>query len=358
MPTDNDFLIAVLPGDGIGPEITAPCLELLDVVSKKTGGFSLTFNHLQGGAQSYLDNGIALPESSLNIAKQSDAILLAAMGLPDIRYPNGTEISPQVDLRMELGLYAGVRPIKTLANIPSVLKHPKAIDIDFILIRESTEGLFASYGKGEIDGDKEARDTLVITRKVSERLFGFSFELAHKRQQQGYSGGITCIDKANVLNSFAFFRSIFDQTAAKNQGVKADHLYVDAAALRFVQRPWDFNVLVTENMFGDILSDLGAGLIGGMGFAPSADIGDEHAVFQPSHGSAPDITGTNKANPTAMFLSAALMLDWLGDRNSCADCYHASQIIRTAVDTTFKNGLLPIEVGGGRKHRCTESRCY
>jgi 3-isopropylmalate dehydrogenase len=138
---------------------------------------------------------------------------------------------------------------------------------------------------------------------------------------------VTCVDKANVFRSMAFFRKIFDERAGKFPKLRAAHHYIDATALDLVRRPWDFDVLVTENMFGDILSDLGAALIGGMGFAPSADIGDDHAVFQPCHGSAPDIAGTGKANPTAMFLSAAMMLDWLGRRHRHDAALTASRLL-------------------------------
>ena len=169
-------------------------------------------------------------------------------------------------------------------------------------------------GKGVVT-DTEARETLVITRKTSERLFEFSFRLAERRKARGRPGALTCVDKANVFKAFAFFREMFDEAAKRHPDVKADRLYVDACSALLVKRPWDFDVMVMENMFGDILSDLAAGLIGGMGIAPSADIGDKHAVFQPCHGTAPDIMGQGKANPTAMILSAAMMLDWLADKH-------------------------------------------
>jgi len=157
---------------------------------------------------------------------------------------------------------------------------------------------------------------------------------------------VTCVDKANVFKAFAYFRKIFDEVAQLHPDVKADRLYVDACALMLVKRPWDFDVLVTENMFGDILSDLAAGLIGGMGMAPSADIGDSHAVFQPCHGTAPDIMGQGKANPTAMILSAAMMLDWLADISGIEGAAEAAQRIELAVDKVYASGLKPFEFGG------------
>jgi 3-isopropylmalate dehydrogenase len=274
------------------------------------------------------------------------------MGLPHIRYPDGTEIAPQLDLRVEFGLYAGVRPIRAIPGVPAVIAHPRAKDIDLIIVRESTEGLFSSRGRGIVENDREARDTLVITRATSERLFDFSFRLAQSRgggagAKRGLERRVTCVDKANVLPSMAFFRSIFLEAAARHPEIAADCMYVDATALRLVRAPWEFDVLVTENMFGDILSDLGAALMGGMGMAPSADVGDRYAVFQPCHGTAPDIAGRLVANPTAMFLSAAMMLEWLGSQYAVNACKLAGRELTEAVERAFRDGtLLPIELGG------------
>lgn len=351
MPSTNHLRIAVFPGDGIGPEVMGPCLDLVRDIVGRTGGFDLAFTELPAGAAHYRDTGMALPDASLRQAADADAILLGAMGLPAVRYEDGTEISPQLDLRIQFNLYAGVRPVRVVPGLPMPLADGRAEEIDFVIVRESTEGLFASRGAGTIDDDTIARDTMVITRPVSERLFDFSFRLAQQRRDKkpanDRSARVTCVDKANVFRSFAFFRKIFDERATHFPDIAADHAYIDATALNLVRRPWEFDVMVTENMFGDILSDLGAGLIGGMGMAPSADIGDEHAVFQPSHGSAPDILGLGKANPTAMFLSAALMLDWLGDRFDEPACHRAATLLTRAVDTAFAAGnLLPTELGG------------
>jgi 3-isopropylmalate dehydrogenase len=347
MPSDPRFKIAVLAGDGIGPEIMTPCLDLLERIAADVGGFELTYQSVPAGAAHFRDTGDAFPGDSRATCERADAILLAAMGLPDVRYDDGTEIAPQLDLRFAMNLYAGVRPVRLIPGLSLPLADPRATNVDFILIRESTEGLFASRGKGEISDDREARDTMVITRATSERLFDFAFHLARKRKSRGHPGRVTCVDKANVFTSFAFFRKIFDERARRFPDVAADHCYVDAMALNMVRQPWTYDVLVTENMFGDILSDLGAALMGGMGMAPSADIGDKHAVFQPCHGSAPDIAGQGKANPTAMFLSAAMMLDWLGDRHNVPACIRAADRIVTAVDDAYRGGtLVPFELGG------------
>lgn len=345
MANNDAFSIAVLPGDGIGIEVMKPCLEVLAAVADRVGDVSLKFDEHPAGAIHYRDTGTALPKETLDAARKADAILLGAMGWPEVRYPDGTEIAPQLDLRFELGLYAGVRPVRTLPSLSSVLKHPKAQALDFIIIRESTEGLFASCGKGTVDQDR-ASDTLVITRKVCEPLFDFAFRLARARKKQGGKGIVTCVDKANVFKSFAFFRKIFDERAALNRDIEARHAYVDATALYMVQKPWEFDVLVTENMFGDILSDLGAGLMGGLGAAPSADIGDRHAVFQPCHGTAPDIAGLGKANPTAMFLSGAMMLEWLGEKHERPQAIAAGSLLRQAINDAYAKGITPFEAGG------------
>ena len=341
------YRIAVLPGDGIGPEVIDPAVTILEIAMRRSGDFHLEFLPLAAGAGHYENTGVSIPDESLQVARDADAILLGAMGMPHIRYPSGTEIAPQLELREKLNLYAGVRPIRTIKGLPTPLRDERASELDIVIVRESTEGLFKARNSCELIGDEIARDTMEITRPTSERLFRFAFELATKRKQKGSEGKVTCVDKANVLGSFAFFRKIFDETAANYVDIKADHGYVDAVGLWMIKQPWVFDVLVTENMFGDILSDVGAGLMGGMGMAPSADIGDDSAVFQPCHGSAPDIVGQGKANPVATILSAAMMLEWLGDEHDNEQLRLAGQSIATAVDAAFSDGkLLPYELGG------------
>lgn len=341
------YEIAVFNGDGIGPEIMAPTVEILQRLSDANPDYTLTFVEAPAGAAHYARTGESFPDSSMRAAKQADAILLSAMGLPDVRYPDGTEISPQIDLRKRLGLFAGVRPVTVRTGQATPLALPDGKEIDFVLIRESTEGLFHTQGSGEVS-DTEARETLLITKDVSEKLFRFTFQLAKDRKASGRGQGrVTCVDKANVFRAFAFFRRLFDAEAKNHPELSADHAYVDATALWMVQKPWDFDVLVTENMFGDILSDLGAGLMGGLGLAPSADIGLDHAVFQPCHGSAPDIAGQGLANPFAMFLSAAMMLNWLGiEKNNAALAADGTRL-RQAVESVVASAqVLTRDLGG------------
>jgi 3-isopropylmalate dehydrogenase len=346
MPTKTHFDIAVLPGDGIGPDVVMPCLDLMQAAAGRVGGVSLGYTEFAAGAREYLRSGEALPSETLAACRSADAVLLGAMGWPEVRYPDGTEIAPQLDLRTELKLVAGVRPARTLPGIGPVLADPRAESLDLVIIRESIEGLFALRDEGVVIGDREARDTMVITREVCEQLFDFAFAYTRTRKNQSGKGRLTCVDKANVFASMAFFRKVFDERHRLNDDITADHAYIDATALNLVRKPWDFDVLVTENMFGDILSDLAAGLIGGMGFAPSADIGLHHALFQPCHGSAPDIAGQGIANPTATFLSGAMMLDWLGERNNCAAAVKAGALLRDAVDQAYVEGVRPYEIGG------------
>jgi len=345
MRANDSFHIAVLPGDGIGPEVMAPALAVLEKVAASRPELKFRFTEAPAGAGHYRDTGSSMPEATIKLCKEADAILLGACGLPHIRYPDNTEIMPQVELRFMFDLYAGVRPCRLIPNVPSPIVGAAERGIDLIVIRESTEGLFASMGKGVVT-ETEARETLLITRKTSQRLFDFAFRLARRRKARGGRGLLTCVDKANAFKAYAFFRGIFDECAARYADVETDRLYVDACSAMLVRRPWDFDVMVMENMFGDIISDLTAGLIGGMGMAPSADIGDAHAVFQPCHGTAPDIMGKGLANPTAMILSAALMLDWLGDRHAHAVAAEAARAIERAVDRAFAEGLKPCEFGG------------
>lgn len=340
----QNFDIAVLPGDGIGPEVINPAIRIIEAVSD---GFQLNFEAMDAGAAHYERSGESIPADVLDRARAADAIFLGAMGLPHIRYADGTEIAPQLELRETLQLYGGIRPIRTFEGIPLPLASPQARNLDIVMVRESTEGLFAARGNGTLENDTVARDTMVISRDNSEKLFDFAFSLAARRKARGRPGRVTCIDKANVLGSMAFFRRIFSERAERFRDLEADFCYVDAAALKLVLQPWQFDVMVTENMFGDILSDLGAAIMGGMGMAPSADIGDEHAVFQPCHGSAPDIIGQGKANPIATVLSGALMLEWLGETHQQPQLSQAAQRIDNAVAVALAPGsLVPFELGG------------
>ena len=318
--------IALLPGDGIGPEVMAEGTKVLRAVANKLDRIEFSLTEVPAGAGEFLHSGTPLPESTLAACRAADAILLGAMGVPSVRWPDGRELTPQIDIREQLDLYCGVRPIRLYHSNDTPLKGYKAGAIDLVIVRENTEGLFAGRHSPGSAGEEEATDLMRITRRSSERLFRSAFDIARSRRRK-----VTLVDKANVLPSMVFFRKLFDEIARGYPDVQAERIYVDAAALFLLRQPEDFDVLVTENMFGDILSDLAAGLVGGMGMAPSADIGDRHALFQPSHGSAPDIAGKGAANPIAMILSVALMLDWL--RHPQLSC--GANMIRDAVETVM-----------------------
>jgi 3-isopropylmalate dehydrogenase len=308
MSANSAFHIAVLPGDGIGHEVTKPALDVLRRIEATTPSLKFRFSEAPAGAEEYKATGKSMSEQTIKLCGEADAIRL-------------------------------------IPGVPSPIVGAQEHGIDFVLIRESTEGLFASMGKGVTTHD-EARETLVVTRDKTERLFDFSLKLAARRKTRGKPGRLTLVDKANVFKAFNWQRDIFNERKPKFPDVKTDMLYVDACAAMMVKKPWDFDVMVMENMFGDILSDLAAGLIGGLGIAPSADIGDTHAVFQPCHGTAPDIMGQGKANPTAMILSAAMMLDWLADKHDHQPAADAAIRIERAVDAAYGSGLKPMEYGG------------
>lgn len=341
MNITNTLNIAVLPGDGIGREVMTACLDLLREAEKHSEGPTLGFENHSAGAQFFLESGDALPASVLESCRKADAVLFGAMGWPGVRNADGTEIIPQLDLRMALDLYAGVRPIRWFPGLPQVLSDERAKNIDFVLVREQTEGLFYARGRGKVIDDSEAYDTMQITRKGTERVCKFAFDLAARRSPKSH---VTCVDKANVFTSMAFFRKVFQDVAAKHTN-PAEYAYVDAMALTMIKKPWTLDVLVTENMFGDILSDLAAGLIGGMGMAPSADLGDHHGLFQPAHGTAPDIAGQGKANPSAMILSSAMMLDWLASRHNLPALGERARIIENALEDALSQ-VIPMEFGG------------
>ncbi len=343
------YAIAVLSGDGIGPEVTAAAVLVLHAVAPRMGRHFETAEH-PAGAQHYLDCGVALPEATLEACCKADAIFFGAMGLPHVRGPDGTEIIPQIDLRCALDLYAGVRPIRSFAGLPGPLADPRGAQIDLVLVRESTEGLFHARGRSRSEGmgeEQAAYDTMKISRAGTARVCDFALQLARRRKASGLPGRVTNVDKANVFASMALWRQVFDERAKAMPDISVEHAYVDAMALNLVMKPWAYDVLVTENMFGDILSDLIAALAGGMGMAPSADIGDHHALFQPAHGTAPDIAGQGIANPSAAILSVAMMLNWLANRYGDHALLDGANAIETALAKAFATGLVkPREFGG------------
>jgi 3-isopropylmalate dehydrogenase len=341
MSSQRQHSIVVIPGDGIGPEQTAVTLDVLRAVEKRAGNFALGIATHEAGAEVYRKTGRAMSEETLAACKAADGVIKGPVGHPTVRHPDGTEAGVLGGvLRPALDGYANLRPVRLYPGVTSALAGMRPGAIDYIVVRENTEGLYASRGRGFVTHDV-AIDQLVMTRKGIERVCRRAFELARQRNgaPRDKVKRVTCVDKANVLRSMAFFREIFLDVAKDFPGIQAECIYSDAVAAKLVQNPAHFDVLVMENFLGDLLSDLGAGTIGGLGMCPSGNVGDDRAYFEPIHGSAPDIAGQDKANPISMVLSAAMMLDWLDEPV-------AATRIRDAVDGALSEGAIVLKPDG------------
>ena len=348
------YEIATIEGDGIGPEV---CRASVSVLERACGTGLLAFQDLPGGADHYVRTGDVLPDETYQACRRADAILHGAAGMPGVTYPDGTEVGNDLHLRLRfrLDLYANVRPIRLYQGDFSPLKSREAGSIDYVIIRENTEGLYASRGGGVVLRGELATDTLVITRRGTERIARFAFDLARKRSGAPRDGRkrVTVCDKANILRSYAFFRSVCDEVHADYPDIEIDYAYVDAITVHMVKRPDFYDVIVADNMFGDIISDLGAATVGGLGIAPSAEIGDDFGLFQGAHGSAPDIAGTDTASPLATILSGAFMLRWIGERHEDPRMLEGAARVERAVETTLaQRKFIPRDLGGTAS--CTE----
>lgn len=344
----DSYQIAVVPGDGIGPEVAAATIEVLRFAFGNDT--PLRFSEHPAGAELFRQTGDSFPEATFRACRDADAILHGAAGIPGVVHPDGTEAGLDFTLRLrfDLDLFANIRPIRLYPGVRSPLADVKPGSIDYVILRENSEGLYAARGAGAQLRGEVAVDTLVQTRKGIERIVHKAFDLARASNGAPEDGvrRVTCVDKANVLRSYAFFRSIFDEVAAGYPDIQAEHGLIDAMAMYLVTRPGHYNVIVTENMFGDILSDLAAATIGGMGLAPSAEVGLSQGLFQAAHGSAPDIAGKGVANPYGTVLSAVAMLEWLGARHGDARLNHGAARIRAAVERSIAEGQISRDLGG------------
>jgi isopropylmalate/isohomocitrate dehydrogenase-like protein len=292
------YRIAKMPGDGIGPEVMDAAVEVLEAVGE-TNGLGFDFIELPVGDELKARTGVALPPGTVEAVARSDAGLFGAVG----------ETAKEVilPLRQRLDLYANLRPAKVYPNVPRIRE-----GVDIVIVRENTEDLYKMIGDRGEDWGVNLR---VITRRASERIARFAFDYAVKQGR----GRVTCVHKANVLDkTCSVFREACLSVSESYPGIKYDEALVDACAMKLVMRPEAFDIIVTTNLFGDILSDLAAGVVGGLGMAPSGNIGDRAAIFEAVHGSAPDIAGKGIANPLAQILSARMMLDWLGQPRAAA----------------------------------------
>lgn len=343
------YKVVSLPGDGIGPEITDVATQVLAEVLRQVDGIEVSVEHHEASAARWQRTGEAMAEETYEACAEADAILMGAIGLPEARHPDGREVNGDVIFRLRFGLdlYAGVRPIRSLPGVPRSIVTDEPID--YVIVRENIEGLYASRAGGTNVRGEVATDTIVITKTGTTKVSRLAFGLAESRSGRPSDGQelVTCVDKANVLSSYAYFRSVFDSVGKSFNNSASNHIYVDAMTAYMVQNPSQFDVVVAENMFGDIISDLGAATVGGLGMAPSADLGDKHGLFQPAHGSAPDIAGQNVANPVAMVLSVAMMLDWLSDRYEDPLARKAASRIDSAVLAVLERGeTITADLGG------------
>jgi 3-isopropylmalate dehydrogenase len=338
----TSYWIVILPGDGIGREIVDATLEVLETVQTLCGRFSLIYEYHQAGAQCYRQTGAAITPEALEAFQRTDSTLKGPVGLPDVRLPDGTEAGLLGgELRVRFDLFANVRPIRLYPNVTGPLSNRRPDLIDYVIVRENCEGLYLSRGRG-ITTSQAATDTLLLTAQGCERISRFAFNLSRAKKRGAPQDGkkrVTLVDKSNVLKSFAFFRKIFLETAAEFPDIETECLYVDAASAALVNRPEHFQVIVTENMFGDILSDLGGATIGGLGMCPGANIGARRSYFEPIHGSAPDIAGRNLANPTSQILAAAMMLRHLGEPEAAA-------LLEDSVWELFSQNRIPLTSTG------------
>ena len=340
--TELRYEIAVIPGDGIGPEVVTAAVAVMRQAAAQAGVVLHTAEH-PAGAFHFRDTGEALPAATLQAIAEADATLFGAAGWPDIRAADGTEIAPQIGIREHFELFAGLRPIRLWPGVPAVLARG---EVDLLIVREQTEGLFAGRHDPAGNDRDSATDRMVVTRRGCERLFGMTFALARRRKAAGKRGHVTLMDKANVLRSQAFMRAVFDEVAARHPDIGADHVHIDAGCMLLVTDPGRFDVVVSENQFGDITSEIAAGVGGGLGLAPSADLGEDVGMFQPSHGTAPDIAGRGLANPVAAILSGAMLLGWLADRHGNAGCRAAAAAIEAAVGAVLAAGPRTRDLGG------------
>ncbi|MFN3977763.1 3-isopropylmalate dehydrogenase [Sulfurihydrogenibium azorense] len=303
------FKIAVLPGDGIGPEIIESALKVLDVISKKYG---ITFEYKHGlvGGAAIDETGDPLPPETLKICKESDAVLFGAVGgekwdnLPTDKRPE----KGLLRIRKELELFANIRPAKAYAPLlsSSPLKEEVIKGVDLVVLRELTGDVYFGEPRGrEVrNGERVGYNTMIYYEHEIKRIAKVAFEMARNRRKK-----VTSVDKANVLEVSGLWREVVNEVHADYLDVELEHMYVDNCAMQLIRRPKDFDVIVTGNIFGDIISDEAGALTGSLGMLPSASIGERYAFYEPIHGSAPDIAGKGIANPIATILSAAMMLE-------------------------------------------------
>lgn len=333
--------IVLVPGDGIGPEVALEAVKVLQKISDKFG-HSFQFSEFKIGGCSIDAYGTALTEEALQACQKSDAVLLGAVGGPKWDDPQA-KVRPEqglLALRKGLGVFANLRPVKIYPSLAgaSPLKPEKLVGVDLMVVRELTGGLYFGQPKGreKVGDDIRAVDTLVYTDVEIRRIVHMAFQIARGRKKK-----VTSVDKANVLESSRLWRQVATEVGKEYEDVTLDHMLVDTAAMRLVSNPAYFDVIVTENMFGDILTDEAAVLSGSMGLLPSASLGNGGpGLYEPIHGSAPDIAGKGIANPIGTILSAAFLLRY------SLKLEEEARAIEAAVDKVIQNSILTADLGG------------
>ena len=338
--------IAVLPGDGIGPEIIEQALNVTKAIAEKFG-HKLTYETALVGACAIDKTGNPYPEETHALCLKSDAVLFGAIGHPRFDNDPKAKIRPEQGLlamRKKLGLYANLRPVTIFKSLidKSPLRTELVDGADFICIRELTGGIYFGRPQGRSEDGNTAYDTCVYTREEIERILKLAFDFAGKRRKK-----LTVVDKANILATSRMWREIAQEMAPSYPDIELEYMYVDNAAMRIIQWPKSFDVLVTENMFGDILTDEASVISGSMGLLPSASIGLHTSVFEPIHGSYPQAAGKNIANPDATILSAAMMFEY------AFNLMEEGALIREAVEQSIEQGIVTIDLSGDGKSYAT-----
>jgi 3-isopropylmalate dehydrogenase len=348
------YNIVVLRGDGISKEVIPEAVKVLNAAQAAVKGLDMKFTEFECGFEYYQKTGEPWSAEAYPACKVSDAILFGAVGMPGVA---GLEHIVYVHrlLRQKLDLYANVRPVKLRTNIQCPLVGKKAGDIDLVIVREGTEDLYTPI-RGALERAEKtevAIDVKIVTLRGSERIIKYAFDLCRAKTGGAPSDGkkrVTCVDKSTVLKSCALFRKVFDEVAKGYPEIEKDYALIDAWAQWAIRRPEYYDVVVTTNMFGDIISDLTSTFQGGLGVAPSAEVGDRYGMFRPIHGSAPKYYGKNVANPIATILSAKMLLDWLAQMHNDKSAKEAANRIDRSVDLLLEGGkVLPRDLGGNSK---------
>ncbi len=323
------YKISLITGDGIGPELSESVINILDAINDKIG-VKVQVTKLEAGDAALKKTGKALPDETLDTIKKSDACLKAPVG------ESAADVI--VVLRRLLDLYANIRPAKAYPNMPSLNQNT-----DMVIVRENTEDLYTGM---EFDMGDTSIALRSISKRASERIANYAFITAEQRNKKKK---VTCVHKSNVMRKTdGLFARTCEQVSKRYPNVAFENMYVDACAMNLIRQPEAFDVIVTTNLFGDILSDEASQVVGGLGMAPAANIGDNFALFEPVHGAAFDIAGKQIANPSSFILSAKMMFEWLGTKNNDKSCSDVAKKMEDAVYGIVKDGIKTKDIGGNK----------